>query len=224
MRDLRTNTATRITVGPFLGLDGITPSVSLTVTNEYLTLVVDNAGVPTLILDVAPTASGGSNDMVHVTGDDAGFYDLELAAADVNYLGRAVLSLNNVAAHCPVFHEFQIITAMEFDRKYSTGGVNVTQIAGSTNAATNLERGTLGVVLGTVGSASTTTSIVTSSLDPAAAVTNQFLGAIITFDRATTTANLRGQRTDITGSTAGGVLSCTALTTAPVSGDTFTIC
>lgn len=96
-------------------------------------------------------------------------------------------------------------------------------VSGSTASADNLERGTLGTVLGTVGAASTTTSIVTSSLDPAAAVTDQFKGRIVTFDRATTTANLRGQATDITASTALGVLTVTALTDAPASGDTFTI-
>ena len=116
MRYLRTNTATRITVGPFLDkTDGITPEVAITVTAEKLTLMVDTAGVPTLILDVAPTASGGANDMVHVTGDDSGFYDLELAAANVNYLGPAMLSLNDVATHCPVFHEFMILPAMIYD-------------------------------------------------------------------------------------------------------------
>jgi hypothetical protein len=122
MRELRNNTATRITVGPFLDkTDGITPEIDLTVTSELLTFVVDNAGVPTLVVDVAPTASGGANDMVHITSDAAGYYDLELAAANVNYLGRAVLSLNDVATHLPVFHEFMIITQAEYDRKYSTG-------------------------------------------------------------------------------------------------------
>lgn len=116
MRYLRTNTATRITVGPFLDkTDGITPEVALTVTSEKLTLVVDDGGVPTLVLDVAPTASGGANDMVHIANDDAGFYDLELAAANVNYLGRAMLSLNDVATHCPVFHEFMILPAAVYD-------------------------------------------------------------------------------------------------------------
>lgn len=100
---------------------------------------------------------------------------------------------------------------------------NTRYISGAAASADNLERSTLGIVLGTVGAASTTTSIVTSSLDPAAAVTDQFKGRIVTFDRATTTANLRGQSTDITASTAAGVLTCTALTTAPVSGDTFVI-
>ena len=139
MRYLRTNTATRITVGPFLDkTDGITPEVALTVTSEKLTLMVDTAGVPTLILDVAPTASGGANDMVHVTNDDAGFYDLELAAADVNYLGRAMLSLNAVATHCPVFHEFMILPAVIYDAMVlgtDLFDVSATQLAGQTITA-----------------------------------------------------------------------------------------
>ena len=116
MRYLKTNTATRVTVGPFLDkTDGITPEVALTTTSCHLTLMVDTGGVPTLSLDANATASGGSNDMVHVTNDDAGFYDLELAAADVNYVGRAMLSINDVATHCPVFHEFMILPANIYD-------------------------------------------------------------------------------------------------------------
>lgn len=116
MRYLRTNTAIRLTVGPFLDkTDGITPEVAITVTSDKLTLVVDDGNVPTLVLDVAPTASGGANDMVHITGDDSGYYDLELAAANVNYVGRALLSLNDVATHCPVFHEFMILPAVIYD-------------------------------------------------------------------------------------------------------------
>ncbi len=79
------------------------------------------------------------------------------------------------------------------------------------------------VVRGECDAAGTTTSIITSSLKPAAAVTDQFKGRVVVFDANTTTANLRGQITDITASTSGGVLTVTALTTAPVSGDKFTI-
>lgn len=100
---------------------------------------------------------------------------------------------------------------------------NLGAISTSVTAADNLERSTLGIVTGTVGAASTTTSIVTSALSPAAAVIDQYKGRIVTFDSSTTTANLRGQSTDITSNTAAGVLTVTALTTAPVSGDTFTI-
>lgn len=142
MRFLKTNTATRITIGPFLDkTDGITPEVALTVTSEKLTFMVDDGGVPTLVLDTAPTASGGANDMVHITNDDAGFYDLELAAANVNYLGRAMLALTDAANHCPVFHEFMIISAQAFNALCGTGNfsVDVIAISGDTTAADNCE-------------------------------------------------------------------------------------
>jgi hypothetical protein len=135
MRFLRTNTAVRLTVGPFFDkTDGITPETSITVTSCKLTLMVDDANVPTLVLDAAPTASGGANDMVHVTGDDAGFYDLELAAANVNYLGRAMLAITDAAVHCPVFHEFMILPAMVYDSLVLGTDVlqsDVTQYGGS---------------------------------------------------------------------------------------------
>lgn len=116
MRYLRYGTATRVTIGPFLDkTDGITPEVALTVTSCHLTLMADTAGVPTLVLDANATASAGDNDMVHVTGDDAGFYDLELTAAQLTYYGRAMLSINDVATHCPVFHEFMILPAQVYD-------------------------------------------------------------------------------------------------------------
>lgn len=116
MRYLRTNTAVRLTVGPFLDkTDGITPETSLSTSDCHVTLMVDDANVPTLVVDADATASGGNNDMVHVTNDDAGFYDLELTAANLNYLGRAILAITNVAVHCPVFHEFMILPAMVYD-------------------------------------------------------------------------------------------------------------
>ena len=130
-RDLRQNTATRVTVGPFLDKgDGITPETGLTVTNCHLTLSVDTAGVPTLALNAHATASSGNNDMVHIADDTAGLYDLELTAAQLNYVGRAILAITDEANHCPVFHEFNLLTATEFDAKYSTGArsANITQI------------------------------------------------------------------------------------------------
>lgn len=108
----------------------------------------------------------------------------------------------------------------------TAGGIvdaDIEAITGDTGAATKLERVLSGNTTGTVGAGSTTTSVVTSSLNPAASVTDQFKGLILKFDDATTTAALRGQGTDITASTAAGVLTCTALTTSPVSGDVFVI-
>lgn len=144
MRDLRQNTATRVTVGPFFDVtDGVTPETALTVTNEKLTLVVDDAGVPTLVLDTNPTASGGNNDMVHITGDDAGLYDLELTAANTNYAGRALLCLTDAANHVPVWHEFSILPANVFDAKYGADllQVDVTQISGNAVSTTTAQIG-----------------------------------------------------------------------------------
>lgn len=136
MRYLKQNTATVITIGPFLDkTDGITAEVALTVTSCHLTLMVDNAGTPTLALDANATASAGSNDMVHITNDDAGFYSLELTAANTNYLGGAILSINDVATHCPVFHEFTILSANIYDSMVAGSDlfdVSVVQVAGST--------------------------------------------------------------------------------------------
>lgn len=116
MRYLRQNTATRVTVGPFLDkTDGVTPEVALTATNEKLTFTVDDGGVPTLVIDANATASGGSNDLVHITGDDAGYYDLELTAAQTNYVGRACLSIGYATDHVPVFHEFEILPPDVYD-------------------------------------------------------------------------------------------------------------
>jgi hypothetical protein len=121
MRFLRQNTATRITVGPFLDVtDAKTPEIALTVTGCLLTFVVDSAGVPTLVIDAAPTASAGDNDMVHISSDAAGYYDLELTAAQTNYVGRASLCINDDDVHLPVFHEFMLVPANVYDSFFGT--------------------------------------------------------------------------------------------------------
>lgn len=121
--ELRTNTATRITVGPFLDkTDGVTPETGITVTACKLTMTVDSAGVPTLVLDTNPTASGGSNDMVHITGDDAGMYDLELTAANLNYVGNGKIILTDAATHVPVIEYIHILPEDVWDSKYNVTG------------------------------------------------------------------------------------------------------
>lgn len=102
---------------------------------------------------------------------------------------------------------------------------NVSAIGNDTTALTAFKRAVLGNVIGTCDALGTTTSIITSALTPAGSVADQFKGRIVTFDKDTTTAALRGQSTDITASSASATptLTVTALTTAAVSGDTFTI-
>ena len=91
-----------------------------------MTLIVDVAGEPTLVLDTAPTVEdGGVNDLFHLTNDDAGLYVFEFAAANVNYLGRAMLAIVDDDVHLPVFHEFSIVTANWYDTKYSTDQLDI---------------------------------------------------------------------------------------------------
>jgi hypothetical protein len=172
--ELKTNTAVRITVGPFLDkTDGITPEVSLTATNEKLTLVVDTAGVPTLALDANATASAGNNDMVHVTNDDAGYYDLELTAANLNYVGNAKLAITYATDHLPVFHELNIVSAQYWDAKYGTGNfsADVIAISGDATAANNAESFFDGTGYAGTNNVIPTVTTVTNQLTAAAVAT-----------------------------------------------------
>lgn len=81
-----------------------------------------------------------------------------------------------------------------------------------------------GIIIAVVGTGSTLTDIVLSSVSPALVVTDQFKGKNVYFPNSTTTAALKGQATDITGCiVAGQHLTVTALTTAPVNGDLIII-
>jgi hypothetical protein len=102
---------------------------------------------------------------------------------------------------------------------------NTDQVNGDATAAANLAKTTAVIGRCTAGAGGTTTSVVSSACAPTGIVLNQFKGRIITFDANTTTTALRGQSTDITASSAAAAptFTVTALTTAPASGDTFSI-
>lgn len=123
----------------------------------------------------------------------------------------------------------------EFEAVITTGTVDGISVVGYTVFSFSIDnrvkvlnrfaRAEKAVTLGTVGSASTLTSVVTSALDPPAVSLDQFRGQVIAFDKDTTTTGLRGQKAEITGSSVAGVIALggTGLSDAPVSGDTFTI-
>ncbi len=98
--------------------DGVTIETALTITNERITLTADtdDGNAPTNILDnVTGATSGTANDLNYITGNDAGMMQLELSAANVNRLGRLLLSITDAANHVPVFHEFMVLPAMIYD-------------------------------------------------------------------------------------------------------------
>lgn len=80
---------------------------------------------------------------------------------------------------------------------------------------------------GTVGSGSTTANLVSSAITPSTTDADQLKGRHIIFDHDTTTAALRGQAAAIVSHTSGATptftLATGAWTTAPLTGNTFTI-
>lgn len=100
---------------------------------------------------------------------------------------------------------------------------NAVQINSDATAAVNQQIAARAIVRGTVGTGSTTTSIVTSALSPSAVDASQFIGRVVIFDYNTTTTGLRGQPAVISANTSGGTLTVATMTESPVSGDTFGI-
>jgi hypothetical protein len=104
---------------------------------------------------------------------------------------------------------------------------NPLSINGSSTAASNLAKSAADMGRGTCTTGGTTTSIATSAFSPGGAgiVSGQFIGRTMIFDGDTTTAQLRGQATNITANTSGATptFTVTALTAGPASGDTFSV-
>lgn len=102
--------------------------------------------------------------------------------------------------------------------------------ADNTNAETRFLRASKGLIYGTVGNGTNSTTLVSISgsqgaCSPTPTVTDQFKGRILTFSDDTTTAALRGQGFPISGNSTTAI-SCAggdALTTAAQDGDTFVI-
>lgn len=100
---------------------------------------------------------------------------------------------------------------------------DVAAVNSDVNAATNLRRGALATVVGMTTGDSTTSTLSTANLSPAATVADQFISRTLVFDRDTLTPALRGQGAGINSMTAAGVFYISSLTTAPLSGNQFTI-
>ena len=110
--------------------------------------------------NVTGATSATSNDLNYITNCDAGLMQLELAAANVNYLGRAFLTITDAANHCPVFHEFTILPAMVYDSLILGTDVlqaDMTQILGTAVSAP-ATAGILDINLKNIANAAVSTS------------------------------------------------------------------
>ena len=189
---LRSNTAVIIAVGPFYDkADGVTIETALTITNERITLIAetDAGSAPTLILDnITGATAATANDLNYIASGDNGMMQIELAAADVNRVGRMKLSITDAANHVPVFHEFFVLPAALYD--WLTGVIvplpaNVTTWLG-TAAATPTVAGVPEVDLTHVAGATT---------DVSALATN--VAAILVDTGTTLQAELDGIEADV---------------------------
>lgn len=129
-----------------------------------------------------------------------GMYAVTFDATDTDTLGELSVSIL-VSGALLVTNKFKVINPSAYDSQFGAGSM----------------------IKGVCTTGSNQNSISTSSLIPAVSATDQLKGRIIVFDNDTATAALRGQATDITASTTGGVLTVSQLTTSPASGDRFVI-
>jgi hypothetical protein len=181
------------------------------------------AGTPSVVVYSTSVAATGTG-----TGVNEDTLGVDMITDYDSRTGRHVVLVDT--AIDPVF----FCAGNDYEVVLAAGTVDGVSIAGTTLFTFSIHNRSFGdtaafsravgaIVTGVVAGGATTTSIPTMLLDPAASATDQFKGRILCFDRLTATAALRGQATDLTASTSGGVLTCTALSTAPAAGDTFTI-
>ena len=165
----------------------------------------------------------GTVDSVSVVGEVVAHFTLDMSAAAKD-LANGTDGLGAIKAETALIVEDTGTTIPALLPAALVGGrmdANTSAIAGVQASATNLEASTDTILSGTASGTPTTTAMIS---DIGITVDDQFKGKAIIFASDTTTAALRNQATSIAACTASSnTLTFTALTTAPVSGDTFVI-
>jgi len=122
MKTFKTNTAVRKSFGPFVDpTDGKTAETALDVTALVCEIYQDkDEGSAVVRTAFSPTASAGDNDMVHIADDVGGYYDLELTAANLNWLGTGKISFYDVDGFLICWQDIEVVHANYFNLKFST--------------------------------------------------------------------------------------------------------
>lgn len=108
MLELKQSTGATVKIGPFVDdTDGKTAETGLTISQADVRLS-KNGG------DMAQKGESSS-----CTHDELGYYDCALNATDTGTLGRLQLMVHESGA-LPVWHEFAVISAAVYDRRYGT--------------------------------------------------------------------------------------------------------
>jgi len=133
--ELKTNTAVRLAVGPLVDPgDGKTAETSLTVTALLVQIYrIQNDGNAVVRAAFNPTTDSGDNDMVLVTSSTDGMYDLEITAAQINWLGNGRISFYDVDGFLVHYFDIHVVSAAYWNWKYATTipEVNVKQLLGT---------------------------------------------------------------------------------------------
>lgn len=130
--DLRQSTAATVPFGRFQDTNGA-PVTGLTI--QKADVRIKKAGGDA----AAASADQGASD-AGAPHDEGGVYDGSLNTTDTNTVGPLSIYISETGA-VPWEGHFNVLTAEEYDAKYSTGArrANVTQISGDTTAADNAE-------------------------------------------------------------------------------------
>lgn len=233
MNLLRQSTARTIHFGPFLdATDGVTLETGLATALDHATtgiMIGKNGG--TLAVRNQGSASSPSVITTATTYDARGLYKVSLDAVDTNTLGDVIIIYTDPLTTTEVWERWTVIPANVYDA-FVLGTdkmwVDAVELNSDPTAAANAAALARTVITGTVQAGSTVTSVIVGNLSVTPGSADQFKGLILKFKDGTTTQALRGQGTDITASGVAGspdvvTLTVSALTTAPVNGDTFTI-
>lgn len=125
---LKQSTATTINLGPFVD-STITPLTAIDVTTMTVRLVKQSDTSSTTNTSYAPTASGGSNDCVHVT---TGMYNCELTSTNTDTIGRLNVVVTTPGA-LVVFDTFEVRGAAAYN--FSPTGLGAVLVDDAITAA-----------------------------------------------------------------------------------------
>lgn len=198
----RRNEAYRVTF-PILDADG--------------DLVTGAAGLDSEVSKDGGTFTDCTNEATEIA-TASGMYYLDLTSTEMNADCVAIIVKTSTSGA-------KTVPIVLYPQSAGDIKVDMQSVNGVANAAANVAFTMNAIGRGIVTTGATTTSIPTSSCSPPGAAVDQFKGRIITFDADTATPALRGQSTDITASTnaSNPTFTVSALSTAPASGDTFSM-
>lgn len=233
MRFLKQSTATTLLLGPFVdSTDGVTAETALTISQADVLLWKEGG-----------TTLAQKNESTSCTHRSNGLYTCPINTTDTNTLG--LLSVNVAESGAlPVRHDYTVVPANIYDSlvlgtdvqtadvtqfggsngTFASGlpAVNVTQLASSTTAATNLSNAADALGTGTVdgaGMTPTTTQFDTSITE---ATADHYVGRLLIF-RTGALADQQGLISAYSLVSGRGRFTVSALTEAPSNGDAFVI-